>query len=392
MSNFLDEYPRKGQTLFTANGGKFEVARVGQGDIFSQLSNYVLGYFQAANDLFDKLEEKMNFFKHCSGDSLQSILDEYAPPIIFLYRHYLELSLKGIYLEYSGASPSEQVEMINKTGHNLEIAFKYSKPIIESVLDDDMKDSFLAFENYITQFQSNDFYSDIYRYPFGKNFKENQNFRRINLFNIKERMCEIESFLSDIMPELDFMKFSNISNNNRECAIKFWDENKLQEAIDKYLEALQTKKHLIGEIHFDVLIGYTEIGILYLENEQLKEAHDYLLRALYVYGELKNDSLEKNFDVSRILNFIGLIYERNEKYQEAIVYYTQALNETCADIRQIIIAYKGIVYGYEQQNNTTEAIKYLEKAVSICEENYGLDHEETFEVKDMLNTITNGKK
>ena len=156
LINNNDDFPQKGRTFFSANGKEFEVAQVGHGNEMNQMLDYVHGYLFSANALLDQLEENK---KYTTKESIQHYLNIYAMPIIFMYRQYLELSLKEIYLEYSDASFEEQDEK----SFNL-------------------------------------------RYLFDKKLKLNFQNEKINLYNLKERMIEIEDFLCYVMPLLDIKK------------------------------------------------------------------------------------------------------------------------------------------------------------------------------------------
>jgi len=383
---FNDEFPQKGKVLFSAKGKKFEVAHIGHGNVMNQILDYVHGYLFSANALLDQLEESKEY---STKENIQHHLDLYAMPIIFMYRQYFELSLKQIYLEYSDTSFAEQEEMIKNTQHNLIKAFEYTKPIIASVLENSEKQYLDAFENYIKQFHSYDEKSFNFRYPYDKKLNLIFNNKKINLYNLKERMNEIEEFLCHIMPLLDIKRSNNSMNKSRDNAIKLWKENKLQEAVNEYLEALNKKQFVVGEKHIDVLIGNAEIGIIYLEKKQLKEAFEHLKKAENIYKDIKSFIPAINFNISRVFNYIGLIFEIERKYENAIEYYTKSFNAPCVDIMQTLIAYRGIADVYEYQGNKEKVIEYLNKVIVICEENYGIEHEETIQAKKKLEIFIN---
>jgi hypothetical protein len=67
---------------------------------------YISGYKEAADELTDKAVE-------CGLEDL------YVFPIMFLYRHYLELLLKNMYFKYSKDSIEEKKVFVKKNGHKL---------------------------------------------------------------------------------------------------------------------------------------------------------------------------------------------------------------------------------------------------------------------------------
>lgn len=372
-------YPEKDKSLFISTGQKHEVAIIGQGDMLSQFSDYTTAYLYSAIELIERITDDSDYAflpQNLKDERIQRKLDEYAMPICFLFRQYLELTLKDIFVQYSLASPEELQKMISDASHDLLKSWKYAKPIIKSVLRDEDRAYFEGLESYVIQFHENDKSSMKYRYPMDRKLNLHLGDVKLNLLNLKIRMEEIEHFLpSCILSHLDIEKNKKISTGGRNAALKLWDENKLPEAITCYLEALKTKQQLVGEDHYDVLIGNVEIGVIYLQNEQIKEAYENFSKALNIYDQIKNVEPAHSFDISVVLNYMGLICKTTAKYPEAIEYYTQALNTENADNIQKIIAYEGIARTYKRQKDASKATEYYNLAIKLSVEIYGADHE-----------------
>jgi len=374
-------YPQKNKSLFATTGDKHEVAQIGCGDMLSQHSEYTIGYLYSAIALIESVTNDRDY--DCISEDLkeqriQRKLDEIAMPVCFLFRQYLELTLKDIYVQYSLASPDEVQKMIADVGHNLLKAWGYAKPIIESVLDDNDRTYFEGLESYVKQFHENDPTSMKYRYPMDKKLNLYSGAKKLNLINLKKRMEEIEHFLPMcILSALDIEKIKRLTFDKRNIALKLWDENKLPEAIICYLEALESKQQFVGENHYDVFIGNIEIGTMYLQNEQLKEAHKHLKKSIDIYEQIKDVEPGNQYDLSWVLNYMGLIYKTVSKYQEAIDYYSQALHFPNADVSQRIIAYEGLARTYKRLNEKEQAITNYNSAIQLSTENYGTEHEIT---------------
>ncbi len=120
-------------------------------------------------------------------------------PRLFLYRQYLELALKDIYLTNSKDSKQDKIATIKSCGHRLVDIWKKVKPLILADFLDDDKSVLDAVEDYIKQFAKVDAGSVAFRYPITKDLELiNQQEKFINLKNLAERMSELEHFLSSI--------------------------------------------------------------------------------------------------------------------------------------------------------------------------------------------------
>lgn len=140
------------------------------------------------------------------------IREGYVLPIIFLYRHYVELQLKGLILlsnEQSGNPlPLEKLMKELKT-HNLDKLWKITKPILERTFKRHESKSMLAemepAEEYINEFKAVDAISESFRYPFdkggnpiwGKSSSTLQGISYINLQHIKGEMEKLYAFFGN---------------------------------------------------------------------------------------------------------------------------------------------------------------------------------------------------
>ena len=114
MSNF----PQMGKQLFISAGHPKEYAHIAWGDINTQFYGYIRGYKEAADTIIQQALKK--------GDN--STLDTYVFPACYLYRQYLELALKDIYLTNSKDSRQDKIATIKSCGHKLVDIWKKVKP------------------------------------------------------------------------------------------------------------------------------------------------------------------------------------------------------------------------------------------------------------------------
>lgn len=158
-------------------------------------SNYSYAYRRAAEALYDQ------FVSH-NGD--YAIKDPIGITLTFMYRHYLELTTKFLYLKFKPylighrLSEDELAKFIRHTGHNLNTIWIELRPVLQE-LSKRMKSSFDidAFGHYISQFQCYDAFSVKMRYPVDKNGKAVET--KSQRLNIKI----LHDYMEDCMNEVD---------------------------------------------------------------------------------------------------------------------------------------------------------------------------------------------
>jgi len=174
----MNDFPLNKQKLFIETGNINELATIGQKDTYDQFYNYTIGYLEAANNIIERAlkDVQCNDRYHCFNQEDRNImishdLSKCVLPACFLYRQYLELALKDIYLQYSNDTEANKIQMVNKTSHNLTKVWKYSKPVIEQAIELRETEYLNGLDNYIKQFEEEDPSSMKFRYPINKNLK-----------------------------------------------------------------------------------------------------------------------------------------------------------------------------------------------------------------------------
>ncbi|NMF00249.1 hypothetical protein [Aneurinibacillus aneurinilyticus] len=211
-------WPQKGEKLFKA-GDYYQIAHIGWGSIDSHFHGYIRGYKEAADDLVELAIKSKRI----------AILDTYVFPITFLYRQFLELSMKDIYLNYSEHSVEDKVKNIKRISHNLKAIWNEIKPLIqEGCTTSDDGEMIEVVEDYINQFHEFDKSSFRFRYPINKNLSPTLDKEdRIDLLNLKQRINELGSFFSGVDGQLDANKESKYEQQKEFIELiqqNMWDE------------------------------------------------------------------------------------------------------------------------------------------------------------------------
>jgi len=185
----MGDFPQKGQKLFVSGGHPHEYSHIAWGGMETQFYGYIVGYKNAADIIIMNALEKDDI----------SILDTHVFPACFLYRQYIELALKDLYLSNSGDTREEKSQTLKNCQHNLKKIWAKVKVLIIADFPDDDMQVIEAVEDYIHQFAAEDSNSFAFRYPITKDLSlVNENEKFINLVNLAERMDELESFLSAV--------------------------------------------------------------------------------------------------------------------------------------------------------------------------------------------------
>ncbi len=188
-------WPQDGDNLFIAGEDWYHNACLHF--LPDSLDLYIMGYKEAGDRLVTSSMED------------RSHQDALVFPIVFLYRQYLELSLKRLIREGNWllGIPSKWGEVGYPTdgkSHNLLVLWKECKKVLElvgtnyaelKIADQDLK----TIEDLLTQFSQQDPGSDASRFPTDKkNNPSLPNLRTINVRNLATVMAKIASFFDAI--------------------------------------------------------------------------------------------------------------------------------------------------------------------------------------------------
>ncbi len=164
-------------------------------DSVFNFSNYSYAYRRAAEALYEQ------FVSH-NGD--YAMKDAMGITLTFMYRHYLELTTKYLYLKFiphiKGRQLNEEelANFIEHTGHNLNTIWIELKPVLLE-LSKKLKSSFDidAFGHYVNEFQRYDDSSMRMRYPVDKKG------RAIETKSQRLDIKILHDYMEDCMNEVD---------------------------------------------------------------------------------------------------------------------------------------------------------------------------------------------
>jgi hypothetical protein len=180
---------KKKSKMFTSEyDSLYEIGYI-WGKSSTQFFQYIIGYKTAADTIIDSALEKRD----------TKILDTHVFPACFLYRQYLELALKNIYLDNSIEPNSKKIQTINECSHNLLKIWVYIKPLILKDFLHDNSCDIDKIESYIVEFAKEDNDSFAFRYPITKKMElVHREEKIINLRILRDRMYELEEFFSTV--------------------------------------------------------------------------------------------------------------------------------------------------------------------------------------------------
>lgn len=189
---------------------------------------YADNYYNAA---FQLLEDARNNRYSDSCQPCQNI-DSIIYPICFLYRHFVELTLKWLYLKYATLDDEGRKEYLSHASHKLDQCWKELKPFLQKKISKvDCDCDIDAIEHYINEWHQFDEESFKMRYPCSKN-KESVSVEglKLDVVTLKERM---ESFRDSINYVDGCIENTMYDFGSRDEKSKFW---KMYSAIKEKIE------------------------------------------------------------------------------------------------------------------------------------------------------------
>ena len=176
-------WPEKGDELFSKEGDRR--MNVCTSISANNLSVYSEGYKRAADIIIDSLEDyyfEINFLFH---------------PVLYLYRHHIELTLKSI-IGY--ANILEECDNSFPRTHDLSILWMKARDKIKIIGDEIQEDDLKAVDDLIAQFADFDPLSTTFRYPIdSKGEPSIKNHIILNLSHFKSVIEKLSAFLECVV-------------------------------------------------------------------------------------------------------------------------------------------------------------------------------------------------
>jgi hypothetical protein len=183
---FQIRYPKNGDHLIEQGG---DVKTLFADWIEGRWVSYADGYKAAADILVDKIE----------GQAPEDIL---ILPVVFMYRHHVELRLKYIVTALDALS---QTQMPNFITHNIITLWNYVKAHLDCIRGGPFDAEMMAsLEQLITELSTLDPDSFRFRYSHDRHFNENVIPRSLNLTHFKETMTILSNGLRYIEGGIDY--------------------------------------------------------------------------------------------------------------------------------------------------------------------------------------------
>lgn len=155
---------------------------------------YATAYYDSAEILFEKF-----------GDSAghNDILDGTGMTMCFLYRHFVELSLKHLYVKFAQPNKYEYKKFL-ENGHNLSKLWRETKPILSNLRKRvGSTVSLGVLEHYIEEFEKFDPDAMAMRYPVKGNLQPMHTSTRLDIINLHERVNELYWAIVGIANDLE---------------------------------------------------------------------------------------------------------------------------------------------------------------------------------------------
>ena len=190
-------WPTKDAKLFVSSGEKYEYSQFGWNTTEYEFYGYMKGYKESADSLIVSAINSQDISK----------IDTVIYPVCFLYRQYLELAMKNIYLFFSEDTREIKINTLKQVLHDLMKIWNKIKPYLKKDATENELNDIKVVEQYIQQFHKFDKSSYTFRYPIDLNLNGViDGETKINLFNLQARMDELYHFFNAVIDKFDFTK------------------------------------------------------------------------------------------------------------------------------------------------------------------------------------------
>ena len=186
-------WPKKGDEPFRSSADAKSEARLDM--VHRSLYSYALAYKEAADRLVN-----------CALGRRAVHLDLAVLPVMFLYRHYLELALKNIICR--GRRCGLEEAGISHT-HDLSRLWRGARSVLEELWPGQSRIELAAVENCVFEFHQHDESSEESRYPVSREKGEKRetlrSLTRVDIRNLKRVMAGVAVFLDGCADAIDDM-------------------------------------------------------------------------------------------------------------------------------------------------------------------------------------------
>ncbi len=180
-------WPEEYKKLFIQKGDYYEFSHFGWGSEQVQFYGYIAGYKDSADLLIENAIDSKNI----------SVLDTVIFPVLFLYRQFIELSLKQSIIILNGENKEDMSKTIGNINHDLIEAWKKYSDIMSNSMSENELKTLKIVGKYIQEFHEIDKGSFNFRYPITKKMElVFGSEKRINLLHLKNIINEISNYFN----------------------------------------------------------------------------------------------------------------------------------------------------------------------------------------------------
>lgn len=164
---------------------------------------FAQAYYDSAEILYEK-------FTHSKGDF--AVLDGIGLTICFLYRHYVELTVKYLYVKYE--HDESQYKQFFEIGHQLNKLWIKVRVIIKPLKERvGSKVNLNSLDHYIREIDKFDQNEVAMRYPIKNNMKPMHESTRLDIYNLHDRMTELYNAFKQLDDIIENQLFDEIPHD-----------------------------------------------------------------------------------------------------------------------------------------------------------------------------------
>ena len=292
------------------------------------LFNYYTGYWDAAQILYKSIVK-------ASKNREIEVTDTLVFPLIYLYRHSLELMIKYLYFKFCSKDDKTKKAFLQK-GHKLIDLWEETKSYLKVQLEEQKsKIDLEIIENYIRKFNDCDSKSEKFRYPMDS---------KLNATHARSYVLDIE-FLSETMDKLlNTMKKLDLEISNK---ISYLDEPILNIKKDLLINEITNNKEKI-ENYINIL-ETEDFGIEY------KDIKDYMKKRNIITPKQK--------------------YLQNEKYKTIVI------------LCLMMLVGRDIEQGISKLSNNKKRSEDFIKLIMLIYKDENFDLNDTNQQKKVMNIL-----
>ena len=198
---------------------------------------YARSYYESAIVLYER-------FTQSKGDF--AVLDGIGLTLCFLYRHFVELTVKYLYFKFVVKGDEAQYRKFLKNGHGLNKLWIETRAIIKHLKDRvGSKVSLSCLDHYILEVDKFDQNEEAMRYPVKNNLKPMHEPTRLDIFNLHDRMAELFDAFDKLDHDIENQLFADVRQDKIDSFLRKYNE--MRPRLLWFLEMMAQAGLRVGE-------------------------------------------------------------------------------------------------------------------------------------------------